>query len=90
MKKLLTIVGVLTVVATPAFAQAYIPSLGSGNLVPFTYQATTNGSHAAADVRGDQAFAMAPGSLGNGNSPTLTGGTSFGYNQTEQQNILNH
>ncbi len=33
MKKLLTIMAVLTVVATPALAQSYDPSIGSGNVV---------------------------------------------------------
>jgi hypothetical protein len=33
MKRLLTIMAVLTVVATPALAQSYDPSVGSGNIV---------------------------------------------------------
>jgi hypothetical protein len=33
MKKLLTIIAVLTVVATPALAQSYDPSIGTGNIV---------------------------------------------------------
>ena len=33
MKKFLTIVGLLTVVATPAFAQAYDPDVGTGNVI---------------------------------------------------------
>ena len=33
MKRLLTIMAVLTVVATPALAQSYDPSIGTGNIV---------------------------------------------------------
>ena len=33
MKKFLTVVGLLTVIATPAFAQSYDPDFGTGNVI---------------------------------------------------------
>ena len=33
MKKFLTVVGLLTVIATPAFAQSFDPDNGTGNIV---------------------------------------------------------
>jgi hypothetical protein len=34
MKKFLTIMGLLTVIATPAFAQSYTPEFGTANIAP--------------------------------------------------------
>jgi hypothetical protein len=49
MKKFLTIVALLTaVVATPAFAQSFNPSMGTGNQLPFAYAPhTSDNGHSA-------------------------------------------
>ncbi|HMJ42519.1 MAG TPA: hypothetical protein VK522_09585 [Pseudolabrys sp.] len=53
MKKFLTIVVLLTAVATPAFAQSFNPTIGSGNELPFTYASYARDN-------GHSAFAQAP------------------------------
>jgi hypothetical protein len=45
MKKLLAIVGLLTVVATPAFAQAYCQCWGTGNVIDQPVLEKTNGAY---------------------------------------------
>lgn len=87
MTKFLTVVGLLAVFATPAFAEPL--GYNDGNVLSSAYQTTTSGSQSTVHMRGDDAFAMAPGSI-NSNSPALTGGASIGYNQAEQLNMLNH
>jgi hypothetical protein len=92
MKKFLIVAGLLTVIATPAFAQAFDPSSGSGNVLPYHWTgsgrlvrdfapqqvAPTNG--------GGNAFAMAPeksvekNAITDPDSPANTGGGSEGYN----------
>jgi hypothetical protein len=86
MKKFLTVVGLLAVLATPAFAE----SLGydDNNVMSLANQTTTSGPQSTVHVRGDNAFAMAPGST-DPNSPALTGGANVGYNQAEQLSTLN-
>jgi hypothetical protein len=54
MKKFLTIVGLMTIVATPAFAQSFDPDDGTGNVLGFSYQST------AAHQSGLHSFALAP------------------------------
>ena len=44
MKKLLTTVALITVLATPALAQAWDPDVGSGNIAPPPYGENLNGS----------------------------------------------
>jgi opacity protein-like surface antigen len=87
MKKFLIIAGLLTVIATPAFAQAFDPSSGTGNVLPYHW--TSNGRlvrdiapQPAPLANGDNAFAMAPGGSANvdTDSPANTGGGSEGYN----------
>ena len=82
MKKFLTIVGLLTVVATPALAQSFTPSFGTGNELPFSYQSTAKGTQSIAHATGDNAFAQAAGEKTNldSDSPANTGGGSEGYN----------
>ena len=82
MKKFLTIVALLTVVATPAFAQDYISSNGTGNVLPFAYKSTTQNTRSVARANGNNAFAMAPGESTklDAYSPANTGGGSEGYN----------
>ena len=80
MKKFLTILGLLTVVATPAFAQSFDPDNGTGNVinVPALEQAG----------RADASFAYAQApkmhaqrkAVVDRYSPTVTGGGSEGYN----------
>jgi hypothetical protein len=53
MKKFLTVMTLLTVIATPAFAQSFNPKDGTGNVLPFAY-APHNADN------GHAAFAQAP------------------------------
>ena len=41
MKKLLTTLAALIVIATPAFAQSFEPNLGTGNVQPISAEGTT-------------------------------------------------
>ncbi|MBX6328585.1 MAG: hypothetical protein IRY89_08420 [Pseudolabrys sp.] len=78
--------------ASPAFAQAYNPEDGTGNVIvdPPSWQAQKIApmnrgtfAYAPARTRADNAFAYASqGSYGiDPNSPAATGGGSLGYNQ---------
>ncbi len=82
MKKFLTIIALLTVVATPAFAQSVIASNGTGNVLPFSYKSTAQDTQSIARANGNEAFAMDP--RGNTSldaySPANNGGGSEGYN----------
>jgi opacity protein-like surface antigen len=83
MKKFLTIVGLLTVFATPAFAQAVDDyNIGTGNVTPFAYQSTTQNTQSIDRAKGTNAFAMSPRANGTLDpySPALNGGGSEGYN----------
>jgi hypothetical protein len=86
MKKFLTTVAVLTVFATPAFAQSFDPDNGTGNVLSFSYKPTAPQNDKIAIGRsGLHSFAMVPGvgagSAFNSNSPDATGGGSIGYNE---------
>jgi hypothetical protein len=59
MKKFLTIIALLTTVATPALAQSFNPSMGTGNQLPFAY-APHNSGNSGNSGRGHSAFAQAP------------------------------
>jgi hypothetical protein len=87
MKKLLTTLAVLTVIATPAFAQSFDPAAGTGNVLSFSSTAPQQ-NKIAARQSGLQAYAMIPGSQSDANQSTsaLTGGGSTGYNEM----LLNH
>jgi hypothetical protein len=85
MKKFLTIVGLLTIIATPAFAQSYSHDFGTGNIVD-----TPALEQQAGRVDANSAFAQAPevstsrkarvqGGV-DSYSPAETGGGSEGYN----------
>ena len=89
MKKFLTIVGLLTVVATPALAQSFNPSFGTGNELPFSYKSTAQDTQSIARASGENAFAMTPGQSVNHdpNSPANTGGGSEGYNWSLAHNF---
>jgi hypothetical protein len=86
MKKFLTIVGLLTVVATPAFAQSYSHDFGTGNVID-----TPALEHQAGRADAMSAFAQAPAEQTRSNavvdsdSPTSTGGGSIGYNEELKQ-----
>jgi hypothetical protein len=79
--------------AAPALAQSFDPQEGTGNQLPFAYQADGSeaGSHyanAGATRRtGMDSFAMEPRAhsrvpaYADPNSPALTGGGSLGYNR---------
>jgi hypothetical protein len=85
MKKFLTTFAVLTVFATPAFAQSFCTCDGTGNVLTFTQNPITLPQNAKISVarNGLNAFAMVPGpySASNSNSPEVTGGGSLGYNE---------
>jgi hypothetical protein len=53
MKKFLTVVGLVTVMATPAFAQSFDPDMGTGNNLPFAYSTPAKDSANAAFARAD-------------------------------------
>ena len=78
---------VLTVFATPAFAQSFCTCDGTGNVLKFTNNPITYQNQAPAipaiGQSGLNAFAMVPGpgAVFNSNSPTATGGGSLGYNE---------
>lgn len=76
MKTLVAIAAVLMAVATPAFAQSYHASWGHryGNGWESHFRAR------AMQRPGERAYAMAPASRMNPDSPALTGGGSLGYN----------
>jgi hypothetical protein len=61
MKKFLTIVGLMTIVATPAFAQSFDPDIGTGNLLGFSHESTAPQNHKTAARRsGLHSFALVP------------------------------
>lgn len=81
MKKFLTIMGLLTVVATPAFAQSFDSDNGTGNVINVPALEQQAGSADATS-----AFAQAPRkhiarTTGvDPYSPAINGGGSEGYN----------
>jgi hypothetical protein len=80
MKKFLTILGLLTVIATPAFAQSFTHDYGTGNIinVPALEQsARTDASSAFAQAPKKHVERKAPVDR---YSPALTGGGNEGYN----------
>jgi hypothetical protein len=84
MKKFLTTLAVLTVFATPAFAQSFCTCDGTGNVLTFTHNPITLPTqNIAAGQSGLHSFAMVPGpgSASNPNDPAATGGGSLGYNE---------
>jgi len=96
MKKLLTIIGVLSVIATPAFAQSYAHDFGTGNVIdtPALEQANQGASAFAQANRRDamSSFAQAPQTETrrtsgiDSDSPAATGGGSEGYNWNMDHN----
>ena len=84
MKKFLTSLAVLTVFATPAFAQSFCTCDGTGNVLTLTHNPITLPQNAKIAVgrNGLNAFAMVPGpNSTDSNSPGATGGGSLGYNE---------
>ena len=85
MKKVLTILGLLTVISTPAFAQSYSHDFGTGNVID-----TPALEQQAGRADANSAFAQAPEvstrhkarvqSHVDSYSPANTGGGSEGYN----------
>ena len=91
MKKFLTVVGLLTVIATPAFAQSYSHDFGTGNVIN---EPALEQQAGRADAM--SAFAQAPekstdrktrieNRVGS-DSPAETGGGSEGYNWSVENN----
>jgi hypothetical protein len=85
MKKILTALAALTVIATPTFAQSFsVSPYRTGNVWPFTYQPVAPQNERIATRRNVlQSFAKVPGPgpAVNPNSPAATGGGSLGYNE---------
>jgi hypothetical protein len=66
MKKFLIVAGLLTAIATPAFAQSYVPEYGTANELPFAYGPNTSVSGAYdSDSDANAAFAQEPKSMQN-------------------------
>jgi hypothetical protein len=82
-KKFLTTFAVLTVIATPAFAQSFDPDNGTGNVLQFSHKSNHDAGKTAVRQDAMRAYATAPfeGSVGNSNAPQVTGGGSTGYNE---------
>ncbi len=89
MKKILATMVLLTVIATPAFAQSFTATEGTGNELPFSYTSTAHDTQSIARASGENAFAMAPGQSVNHDaySPANTGGGSEGYNWSLAHNF---
>jgi len=84
MKKILTLLSVLSTLTTPAFAQAFCTCDGTGNVLRFPRNPiTVQNAASPANSRGLQAYAAAPGAdrAANPNAPAETGGGSVGYNE---------
>jgi hypothetical protein len=82
MKKFLTTLAVLTVFATPVFAQSFDPDNGTGNVLPFGYTPTApQNDKTAGGQSGLHSFAMSPRSAFNSKGAAVTGGGSLGYNE---------
>jgi hypothetical protein len=85
MKTILTTLVVLSVFATPAFAQSFCTCDGTGNVLTFSHNPITLPQNAkiAASRNGLNSFAMVPSAnaASNANSPGDTGGGSIGYNE---------
>jgi hypothetical protein len=82
--RFLSTLALLSVFATPAFAQSFCTCDGTGNVLTFTHNPITLPNQSiAAGQNGLHAFAMAPGpgSPSNSDSPAATGGGSLGYNE---------
>jgi len=58
-KKFLTTFAVLTVIATPAFAQSFDPEAGTGNVLPFSHKSIHNEGKTAVHQDAMRAYATA-------------------------------
>jgi opacity protein-like surface antigen len=84
MKKFLTTLALLTVIATTVFAQSFDPENGTGNVMSLRSGPTaTPTDRFAVRQNGLDAQAMVPRAQSalNPNSPASTGGGSLGYNE---------
>jgi hypothetical protein len=86
MKTFFAALAVLTVLATPSFAQSFDPETGTGNVLrSASAPPAFRNSQFAVRHNGRNAFAAVPGAgstVASGpNSPASTGGGSVGYNQ---------
>jgi hypothetical protein len=83
MKTYLAALAVLTIIATPAFAQSFDPETGTGNVLRFRSESPVPRNDTfSIRQNGLNAQAMAPRARPafNPNSPASTGGGSLGYN----------
>jgi hypothetical protein len=84
MKKFLAALTVLTVMATPAFAQSFDPAAGTGNVRSFNDRPIALQNDNIAVRRGglyDYVTVPQTRSASNQNDPAATGGGSVGYNE---------
>jgi len=81
-------------IASPAFAQAFDATYGTGNPMP-TYYDHDGALHLGTPAEqnrvvvhrnGSNAFAMVPGGSSSEDSPAATGGGSSGYNESLRTN----
>jgi hypothetical protein len=89
-KVMIATTAVMLGLASPAFAQSFSSSFGTGNETPSTYDnsgvlhsgtAQTLPQTQIARRTGESAFAMVPNAASGINFPSLTGGGSVGYNE---------
>jgi hypothetical protein len=89
-KVMIATTAVMLGLASPAFAQSFSSSFGTGNETPSAYDnsgvlhsgtAQTLPQTQIARRTGESAFAMVPNAASGINSPSLTGGGSVGYNE---------
>ena len=83
MKKFLITLGVLTAIATPAFAQAFDPESGTGNVLPFSHKSIQTDDKTAFRQDALRAYATVPfeGSVANSSASAACGCGSAGYNE---------
>jgi hypothetical protein len=95
--KLIAAVAVATFFASPAFAQSFDPSIGTGNIVSSYYdhggglhvgagQQPRNNEQIAVRRNGLNAFASVPNTASGLDNPALNGGGSIGYDESLRTN----
>jgi hypothetical protein len=78
----LAVIGVIGALATPASAESFRASDGTGNVLPFSHKGAK--PHKNVVTFGDAAlgaFASGPGVIDGASAPAVTGGGSPGYNE---------
>jgi hypothetical protein len=94
--KMIAAVAVATFLASPAFAQSFDPSIGTGNVVSSYYDQNgglhvgagqpTRNQQIAVHRSGLNAFASVPNTASGLDNPALNGGGSVGYDESLRTN----